>query len=274
MAERVPKSGERIPLETRQKISERYKRITKAVNRAFWNSESETAHSLYVGSYGRGTAIDTSDLDVLIELPKAEYERFDAYKGNGQSRLLQVVKDAVLSTYRNTYVKPDGQVIKVHFSDGMKFELLPVFPNNDFWGFPDGTYTYADTNNGGNWKATNPKAEQQKMRELDKNSNGLLFDTCKHIRRIRDEHFSSYHLSGIVIDAFVCKAIGDWKWCVDGDGTTPAEPLQYEKHLLSRLQTMQILYLDKLTSPGSGQELDWSNSVECLEKVLKYITKD
>ena len=50
-------------------IATRCKRITKAVNGAFWNSSSETAHSLYVGSYGRGTAINTSDLDVLVELP-------------------------------------------------------------------------------------------------------------------------------------------------------------------------------------------------------------
>lgn len=274
MSDRVTKCGEIIPLETRQKISERYKRITKAINRAFWNSESDSDHSLYVGSYGRRTAIDTSDLDVLIELPKAEYERYDAYKGNGQSRLLQAVKEAVLTTYPNSYVKPDGQVIKVHFTDGMKFELLPAFPNYNFWGEPLGTYTYADTNNGGNWKATNPKAEQQKMKELNASSNGLLFDTCKKIRRIRDEHFSSYHLSGIVIDAFVCAAIDGWRWCEDGNGTTPSEPLQYEKHLLSRFQTMQSYYGYTLRSPGSGQELDWNDSVACLEKVLKYMTKE
>lgn len=274
MSERVIRNNESIPLATRQKISERYKRITRAINKTFWNSESDTTHSLYVGSYGRGTAIDTSDIDILIELPKTEYERYDAYKGNGQSRLLQAVKDAVLSTYPNTYVKPDGQVIKVHFSDRMKFELLPAFPNTDYLGNPTGTYTYADTNNGGNWKATNPKAEQKIMRELNDNSNGLLFDTCKHIRRIRGEHFSSYHLSGIVIDAFVCAAIDSWKWCVEGDGTTPAEPLQYENNLLCKLQTMRLYYLDTLRSPGSGQILEWSDSVDCLEKVLKYITKE
>ena len=64
MSTRVSRSGEIIPLQTRQKISERYKRMTKAINKAFWNSDSDTAHSLYVGSYGRGTAIDTSDLVV------------------------------------------------------------------------------------------------------------------------------------------------------------------------------------------------------------------
>ncbi|WP_196594496.1 SMODS domain-containing nucleotidyltransferase [Pectinatus sottacetonis] len=45
----------------RKTISTRYQRITKAVNRAFWDSESEMEHSMYTGSYGRGTAIKTSE---------------------------------------------------------------------------------------------------------------------------------------------------------------------------------------------------------------------
>lgn len=54
----VIKNSEVITREQRATISERYRRVTRVVNRAFWDSESETAHSRYVGSYGRGTAID------------------------------------------------------------------------------------------------------------------------------------------------------------------------------------------------------------------------
>ncbi len=50
-----------IDLETWSLISKRYKRITKAVSGEFWNSSSETSHSLYVGSYGRKAAINTND---------------------------------------------------------------------------------------------------------------------------------------------------------------------------------------------------------------------
>lgn len=274
MSSRVLKQGEVISFETRQQISTRYKRITKAINREFWNSESETEHSMYVGSYGRGTAIDTSDLDVLVELPKLEYERYDGYKGNGQSRLLQAVKNAVLQTYPRTDVRSDGQVVKVLFSDEMKFEILPAFPDYGLYGNPLGTYTYADTNNGGNWKATNPKAEQKKMREINRHSNGLLFDTCKHIRRVRDNNFRSYHLSGIVIDAFVCEAIGDWRWCENGDGSAPAKPFQYEKYLLEKLEEKTNYFLPSLLSPGSGQQLEWRDSVECLHKVLCFMIKE
>lgn len=124
MSYHVSKHGEIIPMDTRMIISTRYKTITKAVNREFWNSTSETSHSLYVGSYGRGTAVDTSDIDMLVELPKSEYDRFDIYKGNGQSRLLQVVKSAIQTSYPRTDVRADGQVVEISFTDGIKFEVL------------------------------------------------------------------------------------------------------------------------------------------------------
>ena len=149
-----------IDMDTRKKISARYKRITKAVNLYFWNSISETAHSFYVGSYGRGTAIDTSDLDVLIELPEEEFDHFSSINGNGQSRLLQAVKNAILNTYPNTDIKGDGQVVVIKFSDGMKFEILPAFKNFSVWEWKD-IYKYPDTHMGGNWMSTDPKAEQE-----------------------------------------------------------------------------------------------------------------
>ena len=69
----VRQNTEIIDAATRSLISMRYKTITKAVNKEFWNSISDTAHSRYVGSYGRGTAISVSDLDVLVELPQNEF---------------------------------------------------------------------------------------------------------------------------------------------------------------------------------------------------------
>ena len=107
MSSRVMKHGEIIPQNTRTTISNRYHTITRAVNREFWNSTSDTAHSFYVGSYGRGTAIDTSDVDMLVEIPQAEYQRYDYIKGNGQSRLLQAVRNAILEVYPST-VYPQG----------------------------------------------------------------------------------------------------------------------------------------------------------------------
>lgn len=187
MGNRVQKHGEIIPQNIRNLISLRYHTVTKAINNEFWNSASDTLHSLYVGSYGRSTAIDTSDIDILVELPSNLFDRYNNLSGNSQSRLLQAVRNAILNVYPRSDVRADGQVVKIAFSDGMDFEIVPAFKS---W---DGSYRYPDTNTGGSWKSTNPKAEQDAMAQKNKSSNGLLYDTCKHIRYIRDSSFSSYH---------------------------------------------------------------------------------
>ena len=74
-------------------ISIRYKQITKRLNIDFYENESDTLHSLYVGSYGRGTEIYTSDIDMLFILPVTVYQQYNAYAYNGQSALLQAVKN-------------------------------------------------------------------------------------------------------------------------------------------------------------------------------------
>ena len=264
MSYHVTKNREIIPMDIRSTISMRYKTITKAVNREFWNSISDTTHSLYVGSYGRGTAIDSSDIDMLIELPKAEYERYDIYKGNGQSRLLQAVKTAIQASYPRTDVRADGQVIKVSFSDGMKFEVLPAFEMTDWTG--NTWYQYPDTNMGGNWLSTNPKAEQNAMRKKNDSGFGLLFDTCKHMRYIRDNYFSSYHLSGIVIDSFVYAVIGSWSW-LQSSNANPVSDGRYEVCLYNAYIN-SYRYMSTITAPGSNQSVDLTSSRDCLGKVL------
>ena len=228
----VKKRGELISLEQRSLVSQRYKRITRVVNLEFWNSKSETAHSLYVGSYGRGTAIDTSDIDMLVELPKDEYNKYDTLKGNGQSRLLQALKNAILQTYPRSNIRGDGQVVVINFTDGIKFEVLPAFRQVDWLGNWNGKYDYPNSNMGGKWLTTNPQIEQQAMKARNKESNGLLFDTCKHMREIRDNHFSSYHLPGIVIDSFVYHHISDWHWLREGEQSSNQPTGTYEKNFI------------------------------------------
>ncbi|MDO4857601.1 MAG: nucleotidyltransferase domain-containing protein [Thermoguttaceae bacterium] len=264
MSFHIKKNSGVILQETRSSISMRYKTITQAVNQEFWNSKSDTEHSLYVGSYGRGTAIKSSDIDILIELPEEEYERYDSYKTNGQSQLLQTVKSAIQEPYPCTDVRADGQVVKVTFSDGMKLEVLPAFASIDWMGRT--IYQYPDTNMGGNWCSTNPKAEQEAMRKKDISSRHLLFDTCKHIRSIRDKYYSSYHLSGILIDSFVYWAIGDWSWTENSSPSAVSEG-RFEQTLYDNFVT-HYKYVSMIHAPGSFEGVSVSESQECLEKVL------
>ena len=72
---------------------------------------------------------------------------------------MQTVRQAILQTYPSSDIRADGQVIKISFFDDVYFEILPAFKNINWYGNWDGTYKYPDTNMGGNWRSTNPKAE-------------------------------------------------------------------------------------------------------------------
>lgn len=260
MNDHVKRHDDIIDFSKRALISLRYRTITKASNQEFYQIQSDRKNSLYVGSYGRGTAINTSDIDMLLILPQNEYQRFELSQGNGPSRLLQVVKKAIQQAYPKSDIRADGQVVKINFSDSMKFEILPAFKKID------GTYVYPDSNMGGNWLSTNPKAEQIAMAEKNESSNGLLLDTCKHLRIIRDTGFSSYHLPGIVIDSFVFKAIDTWRWCPK-ESTPRRYSGQYEQKLLKfwedNLKNSKTIY-----APGSNDTVELSNCNHVLEKVL------
>jgi len=107
-------------------IATRSGNITRRLNTDFWSTTSDSAHSLYVGSYGRNTAISGfSDFDLIFQLPYSVYKQYNDYAGNGQSALLQAVKTSIERTYSTTNIRADGQVIQVPFNDGITFEVVP-----------------------------------------------------------------------------------------------------------------------------------------------------
>ncbi len=270
----VPRNVYIITQEQRDIISERYKRVTAAINNALWHTASDTSHSFYVGSYGRHTAIDTSDIDILVEVPESFLVKNVLLSSsyNPQSRLLQVVKQAVLQSYPRSDVHGDGQVVVIIFSDGIIFEILPAIPKHSI--YPQKTYSYPDTHMGGRWLSTNPKAEQEAMRIKNETSNGLLYDTCKHLRFIRDNFFPNNHISGIVIDSFVYKAIGGWSWSEPGAIGT-AKPGEYERMLLQQYSLLSAhgRFAFVLQAPGSGDYVTTTDSIIGLGKVLAKIVE-
>ena len=122
---------------------------------------------------------------------------------------------------------------------------------------------------GGNWRTTDPKAEQKAMKEKNNSSNGLLCATCKHIRTIRDDSYSSYHLSGILIDSFVYVAMGKWHF-TDGDGNSSSQSKSYEQALLDYYDQVSLngLIQPSLSAPGSRMQIDTSKGWDVLGKIL------
>lgn len=185
-----------------EKISNRYHQITKRVNLDYYNSSSEVTHSFYVGSFGRDTEIYTSDIDILVQLPYTTYKKFNDYIGNGQSALLQELKKTLLKTYSLSDLKGDGQIVSIPFSDGINFEILPAFINED------GSYTFPNSNNGGSWKITDPKKEINALNEMNNLCNKNLKSLCRMARSWKQ--YNDVQISGVLIDVLAYKFISSW----------------------------------------------------------------
>lgn len=184
-------------------ISTRYRNITKRLNTDFWDSSSDTSHSLYVGSYGRNTATQgLSDLDMIFQLPYSEYQKYNSYLGNGQSALLQAVKRSIEKTYATTSIRGDGQVILVPFNDGITFEVVPAFLN------VSDSYTFPDANGGGRWRITNPKPEISAMRLRNNITNNNLVQLCRMARAWKRKW--DVPISGLLIDTLAYQFIENW----------------------------------------------------------------
>lgn len=189
----------------RDTISQRYKSITRRLNEDFWCSTSEFSHSLYVGSYGRHTAIEGfSDLDMIFELPRTVYDRYDRYTTNGQSALLQSVRLSIQKTYSTTNIRADGQVIEVPLSDGITFEVVPAFSNSD------GSYTFPNANDDGSWQMTNPKPEIEAIRSRNNACNENLIPLCKMMRAWKSTW--NVPIGGLLVDTLAYQFIDTWQY--------------------------------------------------------------
>ncbi|PQA81989.1 nucleotidyltransferase [Limnohabitans sp. TS-CS-82] len=194
-----------IPKAKRDSISDRTATITRRLNTDFRGTDSNTTNSFYGGSYGRNTAIaSVSDVDLLYVMPYAVYQQFNGHAGNGQSALLQAVRTSLNKTYPDSAVIADGQIVKIAFTDGITYEIVPVFLNKD------NSYTYADSNGGGSWKICKPKHEIDAFRTRNVESNGNLVTLGRMARAWRDKN--DVQMSGMLLDTLAYQFMETWTY--------------------------------------------------------------
>lgn len=171
-------------------ISDRYGELTKALNKKFRDTESNTANTLQVGSFGRKTGINgISDLDMLYIMPKTKWDEYN--KSGGQLKLLQDTKDAISSRYPSTKVRVDRLVVTITYTN-FHVEVQPVFEQDDK------SYKYPDTKNGGAWKITKPREEMDAVASMDERKNSNLRRLCKMVRAWKNKH--GVGMGGLLID--------------------------------------------------------------------------
>lgn len=169
-------------------ISLRYGEVTSSLNKKFRDTESKTANTLQVGSYGRWTGIKgISDLDMLYIMPA---NKWDTYKKD-QSKLLTDIKDAIKARYPKTEVKVDRLVVQVIYK-GFMVEVQPVFKRSE------GGFFYPDTYNGGSWKVTKPQEEIDEVKNFVNNKTNNFRHLCKMARAWKNKH--GVGIGGLLID--------------------------------------------------------------------------
>lgn len=177
-----------ITIDNADQISLRYEEVTRSLNKHFRDSESKTANSLQVGSYGRWTAIKgISDLDMIYIIPNSLW---DKYKDK-QSILLSDTKKAIKNRYPTTTVSVDKLVVTVQYTN-FQIEIQPVFEQDD------GSFKYPDTYDGGTWKITRPREEILEIKKMNDATNRNLRRLSKMVRSWSNEN--SLNIGGLLID--------------------------------------------------------------------------
>lgn len=171
--------------------------VVRSLNRAY-RDQSTLDHFTVGGSWGKETAIrPPSDIDVYFVLPDEVFHEFAGRAGNVQSHLLQEVRTALLTTYPNTRIRGDGQVVVVAFNS-ITIEVVPAFHREG------GGAIICDTNDGGCWKSVNPVGEIRLLSEADIRFNGnvrKLTRILKQWKRHCNVPIKSFHIEFLVQEA-------------------------------------------------------------------------
>ena len=172
--------------------------VVNCLNRHYYLAPSDTDNSFLIGSWAKDTAImrPPRDVDLYFLLPQAVYQRFQGYTWNRQSALLQEVKDVLTTTYSNTGMRGDGQVVLVRFGS-YSVEVVPAFL------LLGGGYWICDTHNGGSYKTTQPWAEVVHIDTVNKATNGNLRPLIRMLKVWQEQcsvPIKSFHLELVAAD--------------------------------------------------------------------------
>ena len=234
--------------------------IAKKLNAVYYDLEKDTTSHLYiVGSVGRNTSVkNNSDLDLIFDLPHSVYTKFDNYESNGQSALLQEVKNYLAERYPKTNMSGDGQVVVIEFSN-YTVELVPGFKQSD------DRFKYPDTHDGGSWKYTNPLSEQAECSNAEDSSDGKYYDFCRIIRAWKNQ--VGFEFGGLLIDTLVYNDFKSNDYYKDED--------EYYEILMSVFTYLKDCDENQSYwfAVGSNQQVKNSNNGKFVKKAKKALEK-
>jgi len=183
----------------------KHKGVVAALNAAYWGERDDAANRVLIGSWGKATRVrPPRDIDLLFIPPLDAYYRFDQRTGNKQSQLLQEIAGALRTSYPQTVIRGDGQVVVVGFNT-YRIEVAPAFHAQA------GGYLICDTNGGGRWKHVDPAGEIASLDAADRLYNGnvrKITRVLKQWQRHCDVPIKSFQLEAMVKEALPATGYG------------------------------------------------------------------
>jgi hypothetical protein len=184
--------------------AERREKIVHALNQRYWNTNSSTSNSKYVGSWGKYTRIrPPRDVDVLFTLPKSVYDRFQLRIGNRQSQLLQEVRNVLSAKFPSTMIKGDGPVVKVPFR-AFNVELIPAFL------LTSGQHWICMTDNGGRYKPADYDAEIDSIRDSNSKTKGNVRNLIRMMKRW--QAYCDVSIKSFWIELVAVEFLNSWQY--------------------------------------------------------------
>lgn len=189
----------------REDAKKKYKGVIKKLHDSYYDTECNGDTQLLFGSHKTKTntrplKVD-QDVDVLFKIPKETFDKFDNYESNGQSALLQEVKDILNEKYTTTdEIKGWGKVVLVSFSDNShNVEVLPAYEQDD------GTFLIPNSENGGRWDTFDPRKQINEFQDSNNETDGLTGELCRMLKTWKKNTaslkglYKSYNLLGDVM---------------------------------------------------------------------------
>jgi len=184
----------------------KYNNVCKILHKNYYDTKYDGKTKLLFGSYKKNTNIrpitKMQDVDVLFKIPKETFEKFDNYENNGQSALLQEIRNILKETFTTTEeIKGWGKIVLVKTTDGThNIELLPAYE------LSNGKFKIPNSENSGNWEVFDPRRDIEEINQSNNKTNGLTKTVIRILkswkRQNKTLHLKSFEIEQLVIKYF------------------------------------------------------------------------
>lgn len=205
MEKQFKKFSEEIRLTSNQSddAKTKYTGVCKVLHKKYYENNYDGKSKLLFGSYKTKTNIrpisEMQDVDVLFKIPQNTFDKFNNYDSNGQSALLQEIKDVLKNTYNTTdKISGWGKVVLVKMADGShNIEVLPALENED------GTFTIPETANGGSWENFDPRKQVVEFTTSNSDTSGLTADLARMMKSWKRKSSTMLYSSHMLLNDII-----------------------------------------------------------------------